>query len=164
MVNHSYGGVPTNGVVPPPPRGVAELGHCLGFPPAAGPSPVGRRSLRLFDLDAGLDRRVGGDINHRTNCDGGGAPRTHQTARSSGSDFSPLPGLGCRKRRAANKNTPQLERKMRLHSAPTPVRAKHFVAFAPLTGVQLGGSASRASARSHVPTLKASPQQRQGST
>lgn len=143
-----------------PPRVVAELGHCLGFPPAAGPSPAGRRSLRLFDLDAGLDRRVGGDVNHRTNCQWGGAKMDRGPTRRL---VHLVLASVRRKRRATNKNTPQLERKIRLHSPPTPVRAKHFVAFAPVTGVQLGGSASRASARSHVPTLKASPQQRQGS-
>lgn len=129
---------------------------CLGFPPAAGLSPVGRRSLRLFGFDAGLDWRVGGDINHWTNCQWGGAKMDRGPSRRP--VHLVLTSVRCQDS-AANKNTPQLERKIRLHSPP-----KHFVAFAPVTGVQLGESASRASARSHVPTLKASPQQRQGST
>lgn len=57
-----------------------------------------------------------------------------------GSDFSPPPGLfRCRKRRSANMNTPQLERKIKLHSSardpPPSFRAKHVVAFASVTGV-----------------------------
>lgn len=72
---------------------------------------VGCRRQRWWRQQTGVQTATGGGNNE---------PGTHQTASaapSSGSDLSPLPGLCCRKRRSANKNTPQMERKIKLHSS-----------------------------------------------
>lgn len=191
MVNHSYGWRAAskqspcfNSTLFPPSscQVVAELRHCLVFPRAAAPSPPPpdgqRRSCRapfVWIWMPDLTRRSTRTSTTRQIATGGGEKDRGPTRRRAllihhdpGSDLGPLSGLCFRKRRAANKNTPQLERKIKLHSSardpPPSFRAKHFAAFAPTTGALLGGSGSRASAWSHVPTLKPSPQQLRGST
>lgn len=87
----------------------------------------------MFDLDAGLERRVdltGGSAATSTTgqiANGGGAKMDRGPTRRL--VHLVLTSVRCQDsaagRDAANKNTPQLERKIRLHSPP-PVRAKHL--------------------------------------